>query len=61
MSGKKHDYSTCYAKFLNKWRKIVEQSPEAAGHLFDIGNKMVGGVVGRSLGMWGPCHVGLLF
>ncbi|CAK8995008.1 unnamed protein product [Durusdinium trenchii] len=29
MSGKKHDYSTCYVKFLNKWRKIVEQSPEA--------------------------------
>ena len=36
MSGKKHDYSTCYVKFLNKWRKIVEQSPEAAGRLFDL-------------------------
>ena len=29
MSGEKHNYSGCYAKFLNKWRSVAERTQEA--------------------------------
>lgn len=29
MSGEKHNYGSCYANFLNKWRKVAESRPQA--------------------------------
>ena len=49
MSGKYHDYSKCYAEWLNKWRQRVEQSPQDFNPLLVA---EVGILKGSGLAIW---------
>jgi len=49
MSGKYHDYSKCYAAWLNKWRQRVEQSPQDFNPLLVA---EVGILKGSGLAIW---------
>jgi len=49
MSGKYHDYSKCYAGWLNKWRQRLEQSPQDFNPLLVA---EVGILKGSGLAIW---------
>ena len=49
MSGKYHDYSKCYAAWLNEWRQRVENSPEDFNPLLVA---EIGILKGSGLAIW---------